>query len=73
MSKTIDHLHRIAGQIDGVEKMLKEKKACNQVLNQILAARASLASLAQELIKKECETASKKELDAIAKELFKIQ
>ena len=72
MSKTLDRLHRIAGQVAGLERMLKRAKSCPEVLTQILAARASLASLARELIKKECETASKKELDAIAKELFKI-
>ncbi|MFA6428523.1 MAG: metal-sensitive transcriptional regulator [Candidatus Buchananbacteria bacterium] len=72
MSKQTNHLHRIAGQVTGIEKMLQAKKSCGQVMAQILAARASLAKLAREVIKEECENCSKKELESLAKELFKI-
>ncbi len=72
MSKIIDRLHRAQGQLAGVERMLEQKKACSEVVTQILAARASLAGVACELLKEQCAKTPKKDWDKLAKELFKV-
>lgn len=44
-SKINTHLHRIIGQLQGLEKMIEEKRDCQEVLTQLMAARASLEKL----------------------------
>jgi len=44
-NKAQAHLHRIIGQLEGLEKMIKNKRACQEVINQLMAARASLEKL----------------------------
>lgn len=44
-----DHLHRITGQIQAIERMITEKRTCVDVLQQIRAARSSLSSLERQL------------------------
>jgi CsoR family transcriptional regulator, copper-sensing transcriptional repressor len=39
------HLHRIIGQLQGLERMIDEKRDCQLVINQLMAARASLEKL----------------------------
>ncbi len=38
----LDRLARIEGQVRGISKMVQERRACDQVLVQIMAARAAL-------------------------------
>jgi len=38
----LDRLARIEGQVRGVSKMVQERRPCDQVLTQIMAARAAL-------------------------------
>jgi len=38
----LDRLARIEGQVRGVSKMVQERRPCDQVLMQIMAARAAL-------------------------------
>ncbi len=38
----LDRLARIEGQVRGISKMVQERRACDQVLMQIMAARAAL-------------------------------
>lgn len=38
-------LHRIIGQLQGLEKMIQEKRDCQEIINQLMAARASLEKL----------------------------
>lgn len=40
--KLADRLARVEGQIRGLRKMLEEQRACEDVLNQLLAARSGL-------------------------------
>lgn len=49
----LDRLHRVSGQIQAVEKMYKEKRTGQEILQQIIAARASLASLAKMIVEAE--------------------
>jgi CsoR family transcriptional regulator, copper-sensing transcriptional repressor len=44
-------LRRIEGQIRGIIGMLDEGKSCEQVVTQILAARAAMDSVATELLR----------------------
>jgi len=44
-SKVQTHLRRIIGQLQGIEKMIVEKRNCQEVMNQLMAARASLEKL----------------------------
>ena len=37
-----DRLARVEGQVRGLRKMLEEERACEDVLNQLLAARSGL-------------------------------
>ncbi len=38
----LDRLARIEGQVRGISKMVQERRPCDQVLTQIMAARAAL-------------------------------
>ncbi|HSE47247.1 MAG TPA: metal-sensitive transcriptional regulator [Gemmatimonadales bacterium] len=40
--KLLDRLARIEGQVRGLRNMLEERRCCEDVLTQLLAARASL-------------------------------
>lgn len=40
--KLMDRLSRVEGQVRGLRKMLEEARCCEDVLTQLLAARASL-------------------------------
>ena len=40
--KLQDRLARVEGQVRGLRKMLEEERACEDVLNQLLAARSGL-------------------------------
>ena len=43
-------LRRVEGQVRGIERMIEERRACPDVLNQVTAARAALAAVARELV-----------------------
>lgn len=60
-----DRLHRIEGQIRGIEKQLEEGKQISDVLMQIEAVISSLNSLKLEMVKKEVKDALLKELDNV--------
>ena len=45
-----NRLRRVEGQVRGIERMIEEGRACPDVLGQVSAARAALASVARELV-----------------------
>jgi DNA-binding FrmR family transcriptional regulator len=49
-------LHRIAGQVSGIQRMLDEDRYCVDILNQIAAARSALDSLGIELLTNHVES-----------------
>lgn len=80
-SKINTHLHRIIGQLQGLEKMIEEKRDCQEVLTQLMAARASLEKLGVLILQDESSycfvgkgNAKKKlkELEKITTNLFKL-
>jgi DNA-binding FrmR family transcriptional regulator len=46
----VKRLHRIEGQVRGIERMLEENRYCIDVLTQISAASTALESLALEIL-----------------------
>lgn len=80
-TKVQAHLHRIIGQLQGLERMIEEKKDCQQVINQLMAARASLEKLGILILQDESSVCfvgksnSKKklkDLEKITSSLFKL-
>lgn len=53
VKQTQNQIHRIAGQIKGIEKMVLENRDVLDIVTQIQAIRSALSSLAIELLKKE--------------------
>ncbi len=47
---------RIAGQITGIQRMIKEKRYCVDILNQISAVRSALDALGVELLSNHLES-----------------
>lgn len=41
----LPHLNRISGQVDGVKKMIEEKRYCPEILTQLRAIRSALKGL----------------------------
>ncbi len=50
MQEVLDRLARIEGQIRGVGKMIQEHRPCDQVLVQVMAARAALEKVAATVV-----------------------
>ncbi|OGY90087.1 MAG: hypothetical protein A3B30_03325 [Candidatus Komeilibacteria bacterium RIFCSPLOWO2_01_FULL_52_15] len=48
-----DRLHRISGQISALEKMYVNKRNAQDIVQQIVAVRASLSSLAKLIVEAE--------------------
>jgi CsoR family transcriptional regulator, copper-sensing transcriptional repressor len=50
--ETINRLSRIAGQVQGVRKMVEDKKYCIDIVTQIQAVRSALRSVEMQILKK---------------------
>ncbi len=48
--KLINHLHRIKGQIEGIERMVEADKYCVDIITQSLAVEKSLQSFNADLL-----------------------
>lgn len=60
-----DRLHRIQGQLRGIEKQIEEDKPISQIMIQIEAVISSLNSLKLEMIKKEMKESILAQLDNV--------
>lgn len=76
--KINSQLHRIAGQIRAIEKMYAEKRDVEEIVRVVMAARASLDSVARLLITDKVNgcyqsgsTDKKRELNKLIEILFK--
>lgn len=78
---TSDQYNRLEGQINGIGKMIEAKRDCDDVIQQIIAARASLERLGRLLLEaeangcfgKEAPSEQKiKKLEHVVSQLFKI-
>lgn len=58
MKKHADHtsdlqrLRRISGQVEGIKKMIEDKRYCTDILNQTKAVRAALKALEVSILEK---------------------
>jgi DNA-binding FrmR family transcriptional regulator len=50
--ETLNRLSRIAGQVQGVRKMVEEKKYCIDIVTQIQAVRSALRAVEMQILKK---------------------
>jgi CsoR family transcriptional regulator, copper-sensing transcriptional repressor len=46
----IQRLRRIEGQIKGIQKMIEDKRPCDEVMTQMMAARAALDQVAKQVV-----------------------
>ncbi|MCC7290182.1 metal-sensitive transcriptional regulator [bacterium] len=60
-----DRLHRIEGQIRGIEKLINNEQDIHKVLIQIEAVISSLNSLKLELVKKQMKESLLAQLDSV--------
>ena len=50
--ETLNRLSRIAGQVQGVRRMVEEEKYCIDIITQIQAARSALRSVELQILQK---------------------
>lgn len=60
-----DRLHRIEGQIRGIENMLERKESVSKILIQLQAVISSMESLKLELVKSQIKEKLLEELDNV--------
>ncbi len=72
-------LNKIKGQLNGIDRMIEEDRACMDIIQQIVAARAALSKLGVEILKDEARSCIKggngekvQTLEDIIEKLFKI-
>ncbi|OGY47780.1 MAG: hypothetical protein A3J62_01055 [Candidatus Buchananbacteria bacterium RIFCSPHIGHO2_02_FULL_38_8] len=68
----ISQIRRIAGQIQGVEKLINQQTKTDQILQQIEAIRGSLKSLEKTLLKPKVKNLKDSELEKTLSYLLKI-
>ncbi len=51
-AKEINRISRIAGQLDGIKRMISEREYCPKIITQIQAVRAALKSLESVVLEK---------------------
>jgi CsoR family transcriptional regulator, copper-sensing transcriptional repressor len=55
-SRVTKRVNRIAGQVNGIKRMIKEDRYCVDILNQISAVRSALDALGVELLTNHVES-----------------
>ncbi len=50
--ETLHRLRRIAGQVQGIQRMVEEKQYCIDILTQIQAARSALRAVELQILRK---------------------
>lgn len=78
--KARNRVRRIAGQVDGIQRMIDRDRYCVDVLLQIAAARAALDQLGKQILSAHIETCvaeafasrSRKEREAKMRELMEV-
>jgi DNA-binding FrmR family transcriptional regulator len=50
--ETLHRLRRIAGQVQGVQRMVEEKKYCIDIVTQLQAARSALRAVELQILRK---------------------
>lgn len=63
-------LNRVKGQLNGIEKMIEERRDSIEVVTQIQAVRAALSSIALDLLKDECSECFNQKSNEIKQKQF---
>ena len=79
-TKEVHRINRIAGQVEGVKRMVSSREYCPKIITQIQAIRAALKVLESTILKKHLETCvneafssgSPKEKEAKLEELLEL-
>ncbi len=50
--ETLQRLRRIAGQVQGIQRMVAERKYCIDIVTQLQAARSALRAVEMQILKK---------------------
>lgn len=74
-TKEMPRLKRIRGQIDGIQRMIEEKRYCVEILQQVKAARSALQALENSILSTHLESCVREAFNANdgAKSAKKIQ
>ena len=51
-TETLNRLSRIAGQVQGIKRMVEEEKYCIDIITQVQAARSALRSVEMQILQK---------------------
>lgn len=62
--RTITRLKRIAGQVEGVTRMIDEERYCIDVLTQIAAVQAALAKVGEEVLERHMKTCVREAMES---------
>lgn len=73
MKSIQQRLNNIAGQIEGVKKMVDEEKDCVQVLTQLKAIKSAIGSVMDTVVEEQFDTCMKSLKDEDKKLLVKIK
>lgn len=66
----ITRLHRITGQLEGIERMIEEDRYCEEILNQTAAAQKALQAVGYLLLDTHLKTCVKEKIQAGDEEIF---
>ncbi len=61
MDKTLTKIKKIEGQISGIRKMYEEERGCLDIVQQIVAVRSALASVAKDVLTNEATRCARSE------------
>lgn len=68
MSEIKKRINRIVGQLRGIEKMIEDKRSCDEVLQQISAVKKAIDGLSKEIVVSDiCRIVPKEKTQAVAK------
>lgn len=79
-SDDLKRLNRVKGQLEGIERMIAERRYCPDIINQVQASMAALKSLQNQLLERHLhhcvvavfEAGNHRERDAKIKELLEL-
>ena len=54
--RTLTRLKRVAGQVDGIQRMVEEDRYCIEVLTQIAAVQAAIGKAGEEILERHLQT-----------------
>ena len=66
----VTRLHRIIGQLEGIERMIEEDRYCEDILNQTAAVQKALQSVGYLLLDTHLKTCVREKIQAGDEEIF---